>query len=83
MYAKWGFRVAVALDRFLNVLFGGKDDLTISSQAAIAKHNGRIWGCVLCRLLNLLDKNHCEASLKFDLDRAASAINTLEPAERS
>jgi hypothetical protein len=45
---------------------GGNEDETISSRAAKAKLQGKRWGCVLCKLLDKLDKNHCEKSIEMD-----------------
>ena len=55
-------RIAIGYDQLANVAFNGHEDETISSRAARAKDNGRKWGCVLCRWLDMLDKNHCEKS---------------------
>jgi hypothetical protein len=56
------FRVAVSNDQTLNAALAGSEDETISSRAHRAAQNGRAWGCVLCKLLDKLDKNHCEKS---------------------
>lgn len=53
------WRIAVAYDRVGNAATGGKDTETISSRASRARRNSRKWGCVLCRLLDYLDKDHC------------------------
>lgn len=55
----WGWFVAI--DKWLNVkLLKGNPDETITKHAARAwKEDGAIWGCVLCKLLNLVDKDHC------------------------
>jgi hypothetical protein len=39
-----------------NLLFGE----TISLKAAKAARKGRWTGCVFCRLLNMIHRNHCE-----------------------
>lgn len=53
----------VAVDIWLNALTGGKKYETISMRAAKAMNKGKRWGCVLCKLLDKIDKNHCEDSL--------------------
>ena len=63
----WGFRLAVALDQFLNVLFFlGAPDETISSRAYKASLRGKHWGCILCRLLDVLDRGHCARAVEWD-----------------
>lgn len=56
----------ISLDQLGNTILGGLPDETISSRAAKAKLQGKRWGCVLCKLLDKLDKNHCEKSIEMD-----------------
>jgi len=72
----YGRRVAVAIDQLFNALFGGDEDETISSRAYKAQLDGKRWGCVLCRILNWLDKNHCESSVEWDEGEQQSGPNT-------
>ena len=60
------WRLAVAHDQLVNVVFGGHEDETISSRAGKAARRGRKWGCLLCRFLDRLDPNHCEKSIEHD-----------------
>lgn len=60
------FEVLIALDQLLNALLGGYADETISSRAEKARRRGRLWGCVLCRVLHVFDPGHCENSLEAD-----------------
>ncbi|WP_067586373.1 hypothetical protein [Endozoicomonas ascidiicola] len=60
----WNF--LVWLDQGLNVVFmGGCPDETVSSRAGKAARKGKKWGCVLCRVLDVVDKNHCEKSIEW------------------
>ncbi|MCY0916244.1 hypothetical protein [Massilia antarctica] len=54
--------MAVAHDQLANAATNGHMDETISSRANRARTNGRRWGCVLCRLLDRIDKDHCTRS---------------------
>lgn len=58
------WRFLVNTDRAWNnlVLNGGLDQ-TISAHSALAARQGRTWGCVLCKLLNMIQKDHCEKQL--------------------
>lgn len=56
------WRIAVGYDQLANVAANGSEDETISSRAARARDNGRRWGCVLCRILDHLDVDHCDKS---------------------
>lgn len=57
----WNFLSAV--DRVANALTGGSPDETISSRAGKAQAAGKTWACVLCKFLDLFDKNHCKKSI--------------------
>jgi DNA polymerase III delta prime subunit len=56
------WRLAISYDQLANTATGGSEDETISSRANRARLEGRRWGCVLCKLLDKLDKDHCEKS---------------------
>ena len=59
------------LDEGGNTLTGGDPGETISSRAAKARAEGRRWGCVLCRFLDWVQKDHCATSLNADDGRRA------------
>ena len=54
------WRISVATDRQANAVFNGSDKETISSRAYRGMTQGNKGWCVLCKILNLLDKDHCE-----------------------
>ena len=58
--------IAVAHDQLANAAFGGHEDETLSSRAGKAARQGKRWACVLCRLLDRLDPNHCEKAIEPD-----------------
>ena len=60
----------IALDQFGNALFAGDPDETISSRAGKAARRGRRWGCVLCRVLDVFEHDHCEKSIEVDRGRS-------------
>jgi hypothetical protein len=60
------FEVLIALDQLLNALLGGCADETLSSRAAKARQSGMLWGCVLCRILDAIDRDHCAKSIEHD-----------------
>ncbi|MYM32275.1 hypothetical protein GTP58_28485 [Duganella sp. CY15W] len=60
--SKRAWRIAIAFDQLANAATGGSEDETISSRAyrgSVEKR--RVW-CVLCRLLDLIEKDHCKKS---------------------
>lgn len=52
-------RIAVGFDQLANVAANGSSTETISARAYRAQVEGRRWGCVLCKLLDKIDKDHC------------------------
>jgi hypothetical protein len=50
----------VILDEAGNAITGGSPHETISSRAYKAWQAGRHWGCILCRLLDWIEKDHCK-----------------------
>ena len=60
------WRIAVGIDQLVNVAANGHEDETLSSRAGKAAREGQRWACVLCRLLDRLDPNHCEKAIEPD-----------------
>ena len=56
------WRIIVAYDRVGNAATGGRDTETISSRANRGRNEGRRTWCLLCRLLDRLDPDHCKRS---------------------
>lgn len=59
-------RLLVSVDQFFNSVLAGSPDETISSRAAKAARKGKYWGCILCRFLDLIDRDHCERVIELD-----------------
>lgn len=59
-------------DRALNVACGGSSDETMSSRAGKGMKEGKRWACVLCRFLDLFQKDHCLKSIDSDDGRNAA-----------
>lgn len=59
--------IALMIDETTNVSANGRVDETISARAAKAQIAGRKWGCVLCKILDAIQKNHCANALKNDI----------------
>jgi hypothetical protein len=55
---------ARAFDRTGNVLANGSENEFISTRAYRAMLENRRWGCILCRLLDYFDPDHCKKNAK-------------------
>jgi hypothetical protein len=62
----WVKKVLIGLDQLVNAILEGDPDETISSRAFKAKLEGKWWGFVLCKILNVIDTGHCEESVEWD-----------------
>jgi hypothetical protein len=62
-HGRRAWRLAIAYDQLANTAFGGSEDETISSRAGRARREGRRWACLLCRLLDAIDPDHCDRSI--------------------
>jgi len=58
------WNVAKMIDETANVGANGSVNVTISARAARARNAGRRWGCCLCRVLDWVQKGHCDDALK-------------------
>jgi hypothetical protein len=57
--SKRAHRIALAFDQAANAAFGGSEDMTISTRAALAELDGARWARALCWLLDQVDPGHC------------------------
>ncbi|MGI9278202.1 MAG: hypothetical protein ACR2PX_01020 [Endozoicomonas sp.] len=63
---KYFWNLLIAIDQLGNTILAGDPDETISSRAAKAARSGKRWGCVLCKVLDAIDKDHCKKSVEED-----------------
>lgn len=72
-------KVLLALDYFVSVLWSRDFGITISSQCALYWRRGTppLFWYLLHRLLNAMQKNHCELAVVSDLARAQVAVKLL------
>ena len=71
-------RVLVAFDIFINVIFRGRMDETISAHAYRAALQNKLWGRILNGALNLIQSNHGAKAAAGHLERATSIADTEE-----
>ena len=64
-FKKYFWNILISIDQFANTLLAGDPDETISSRAGKRLHN-RKWAHILCRILHILDPDHCEKSIESD-----------------
>ena len=58
------WKILIAYDMLANASTGGDDGETVSARAYEASLQGNKYGCLLCKLLDWLQPNHCEDSVK-------------------
>lgn len=68
-------RLFVAVDQLVNVVFGGDPDETVSSRIGKDARRGRKFACVLCKILDLFEKDHCEKSIERDRGKRPGQYN--------
>lgn len=61
---KRAWRIAIGYDLLANVTLGGNVGETISSRAGRHLARGDRWACVLCRFLDVFQKNHCQHEIQ-------------------
>lgn len=59
-FQRYLLNLLIMVDETGNTITGGDPGETISSRAYKAMQNGKRWGCVLCKFLNWIQKDHCK-----------------------
>jgi hypothetical protein len=65
MVARYLWNFLIALDQFANTILGGSPDETISSRLGKRVDTSR-FACVICKVLDLFQKDHCKKSIELD-----------------
>lgn len=61
--------IADMLDQTINVGANGQVDTTISARAGRAAAKRRVWGCLLCRVLDRIQPDHCADAVAAEAAR--------------
>lgn len=62
---RYFWNILISIDQFFNTLLGGDPDETLSSRMGKRVNDCKI--CyLLCKLLNIFEKDHCEKSIERD-----------------
>lgn len=80
-FLRWIQNIALGIDETGNAIAGGDGHETISSRAAKAERDGKKWGCILCKFLNLFQKDHCKIALNDELGYNAVIPDDPRPKE--
>lgn len=70
LHQPYWHRLLVALDMFVNVIFNGHPDETISSRSARAATEGKTWGVLMSKFLDLFQNDHGAKAEAADLERS-------------
>ncbi len=54
----------ISIDQFVNTVLGGYPDETLSSR--MGKHQNCLICRFVCKLLDIVDKDHCKKSIEHD-----------------
>lgn len=75
----WAFVILLALDLFWAMVIWRRYDITISSWTGLElrKPVPRQWAKILGWILDHIQKDHCELSIKGDAARAQQALEIL------
>jgi hypothetical protein len=60
------WNILISIDQLFNTVLAGDPDETISSRMGKRARKGDKLGKVICRILNIFDKGHCEKSIEED-----------------
>jgi hypothetical protein len=74
-------RVLIGFDQFVNTVFGGHPDETLSSRSARAAVEGKWWGIALSKVLDLFQSDHGADAEAGDLERAENVVYLEENGE--
>ena len=62
---KYFWNILIAVDQLVNAIFGGDPQETVSSRSG-KRVKTQKWAYYLCRVLHVLDPDHCKKSILED-----------------
>ncbi len=65
MIKKYLWNILISIDQFVNTLFGGDPDETISSRLGKI-YTKSTFAYYVCKFLSIFDKRHCQKSIESD-----------------
>jgi hypothetical protein len=77
--AQWLLGVAVGVDQLFNAIFSGDPHATISSRAYEATLKNKTWACVLCKLLDYIQKDHCHVAWESEMAADTARLAAEDP----
>jgi hypothetical protein len=69
MVKRYIWNVLISLDQLANTLLMGDPDETLSSRMGKRARQGDRFAVCFCRVLDVVDPNHCEKSIEYDEGR--------------
>lgn len=69
MTKRYWMTVLLMLDEMLNAVMGGYANETISHRMAVDAQEGKLVGCIFCRMIEWLDPGHCDLRYADKIDQ--------------
>lgn len=66
--------IGMALDCLLNAVLGGNPAETVSMRGARAATENIRWGCILCKVLDFIDRDHCRKTYARNRNPIVAAV---------
>lgn len=66
MVKRYFWFLLVAIDQLVNTILGGYPDETLSSRMGKRARNGDKVAITFCKVLDVIDKDHCEKYIEED-----------------
>jgi hypothetical protein len=60
------WNILISVDQLFNTLLAGDPDETLSSRMGKRARKGDKFAKCFCKVLDIVDKNHCEKSIEYD-----------------
>lgn len=69
--------LGLMLDELINAILGGYANETISHRMAVDAQEGRLVGCIFCKILEWLDPGHCRLDVPDKIDQYTRGAVTV------
>lgn len=69
--------VVLMFDEFINAVLGGYANETISHRMAVDWQEGKLVGCIFCRIFEWIDPGHCSLQFADKIDQYTRGAITV------
>lgn len=76
-------RLGLAIDDAISLLIFNNPGITLSAQTGLARKQGKLWGRLGSRFLNIFERDHTDKAIEADIVRMENNLRILKECQKA